>query len=74
VADWTKPLLVIHDGRDYRLSIEQGLGAFNALQRKGVPSRFLTFPDENHWVLKPKNSVMWHETVLDWLGQWTKTQ
>ena len=52
--------------------VTQGLGAFNALQRLGVPSRFLYFPDENHWVLKPANSVLWHETVLDWLGSWTR--
>jgi acylaminoacyl-peptidase len=52
--------------------ITQGLATFNALQRKGVPSRLLYYPDENHFVLKPKNSVQWHETVLGWIDQWTK--
>jgi acylaminoacyl-peptidase len=71
VGDWTKPELVIQGGRDYRIPLEQGLGTFSALQRKGVPSQFLFFPDENHWVLKPKNSVEWHDTVLGWLNRWT---
>ena len=71
VADWTKPMLIIHSAKDYRIPLEQGLGAFTALQRKGVPSQFLTFPDENHWVLKPQNSVEWHATVEAWLNRWT---
>jgi dipeptidyl aminopeptidase/acylaminoacyl peptidase len=48
------------------------MAAFTALQRKGIPSRFLYFPDENHWVLKPANSVLWHETVLGWMDRWLK--
>ena len=72
VADWNTPMLVIHSGKDFRIPLEQGLAAFTALQRKGVPSEFLTFPDENHWVLKPQNSEMWQKTVLAWLGRWTK--
>ncbi len=72
VADWSKPMLVIHSGRDYRIPLEQGLGAFTAMQRKGVPSQFLTFPDENHWVLKPQNSVEWHNTVEAWVKKWTE--
>jgi dipeptidyl aminopeptidase/acylaminoacyl peptidase len=72
VADWKTPMLVIHSGKDYRIPLEQGLAAFTALQRKGVPSEFLTFPDENHWVLKPQNSELWQNTVLSWLAQWTK--
>ncbi len=71
IHKWKTPMLVIHGERDYRVVVTQGIGAFNALQRLGVPSRFLYFPDENHWVLKPANSVLWHETVLDWLGKWT---
>jgi acylaminoacyl-peptidase len=51
--------------------MEQGLATFTALQRKGVPSEFLYFPDENHWVLKPQNSVQWHDTVFAWLDKWT---
>jgi acylaminoacyl-peptidase len=72
VADWRTPMLVIHSARDYRIPLEQGLAAFTALQRKGVPSEFLTFADENHWVLKPQNSELWQQTVLAWLARWTK--
>lgn len=72
VQNWKTPMLVIHGGRDFRLPLEQGLSAFTALQRQGIPSRFLYFPDENHWVLKPANSIQWHETVLQWLDRWLK--
>ena len=72
VKYWKTPMLVIHGGKDFRVVETQGFGTFNALQRRGIPSRFLYFPDENHWVLKPANSVLWHETVLDWLNRWTK--
>jgi dipeptidyl aminopeptidase/acylaminoacyl peptidase len=71
VKDWRVPMLVVHSGDDFRIPITQGLGAFTALQRRGIPSEFLTFPDENHWVLKPHNSVQWHDTVNDWLKKWT---
>jgi acylaminoacyl-peptidase len=72
VANWSVPELVIHGGRDFRIPDEQGLAAFTALQRKGIPSEFLFFPTENHWVLKPQNSVEWYDTVLAWVGRWTK--
>jgi dipeptidyl aminopeptidase/acylaminoacyl peptidase len=71
VKDWRVPMLVIHSGHDFRIPLTQGLGAFTALQRRGIPSEFLTFPDENHWILKPQNSVMWHNTVNAWLKRWT---
>ncbi len=71
VADWRVPMLVIHGGHDYRIPLEQGLAAFTALQRRGIESEFLTFPDENHWVLKPQNSEQWQNTVLAWLGRFT---
>ena len=67
------PTLVIHSQRDYRLDVSQGFELFTALQRLGVPSRFLYFPDEGHWVLKPQNSQLWYETVGDWCDKWTKT-
>jgi dipeptidyl aminopeptidase/acylaminoacyl peptidase len=67
VKDWSVPMLVIHNQLDYRIPVEQGIAAFTALQRKGIESKFLYFPDENHWVLKPQNSVMWHDTVNAWL-------
>ena len=72
VGAWKTPMLVIHGQLDYRVPVTQGIAAFNVLQRLGIPSQFLYFPDENHWVLKPANSVLWHETVLAWLGRWTK--
>lgn len=64
-------MLVIHSALDYRVTDVEGLAVFTALQRRGVPSRLLYFHDENHWVTKPENSVLWHETVLEWLGRWT---
>ena len=73
VKDWRVPMLVVHSGKDFRIPDTQGLGAFTALQRRGIPSQLLHFPDENHWVLKPQNSVQWHETVNAWLKQWTAT-
>jgi len=72
VQNWKTPMLVIHGALDYRVPETQGLATFNALQRRGIPSRLLYFPDENHWVLKPHNSILWHETVLAWLDRWTK--
>ena len=71
VKDWSVPMLVIHSEKDFRIPVDQGVAAFTALQRRGIPSEFLTFPDENHWVLKPQNSVMWHDTVNAWLTKWT---
>ena len=65
-------MLVVHGGKDYRVVDTQGISTFTALQRKGIPSKLLYFPDENHWVLKPQNSILWHETVLSWIDQWTK--
>jgi len=67
VSRWRTPMLVIHGEQDFRIPYPQGLGAFTALQRRGIESRLLVFPDENHWVLKPANSVLWYHTVLGWL-------
>jgi dipeptidyl aminopeptidase/acylaminoacyl peptidase len=72
VQNWKTPMLVVHSSKDFRVVETQGLGVFNALQRRGIPSKLLVFPDENHWVLKPQNSILWHETVLGWLDQWLK--
>jgi dipeptidyl aminopeptidase/acylaminoacyl peptidase len=72
VDQWRTPTLVIHGEKDYRVPYTQGLGIFTALQRKGIPSRLLMFPDENHWVLKPENSVQWHDEVIGWLDRWLK--
>jgi dipeptidyl aminopeptidase/acylaminoacyl peptidase len=67
--NWQTPQLVIHNEKDYRLCISEGLAAFNVLQARGVESQFLTFPDENHWVLKPENSLVWHKVVLNWINR-----
>ncbi len=72
VGKWKVPMLVVHSAKDYRVVDTQGLSTFTALQRRNVPSKLLFFPDENHWVLKPANSVLWHETVLGWLDQWVQ--
>jgi dipeptidyl aminopeptidase/acylaminoacyl peptidase len=72
VKNWRTPMLVIHGALDFRVSETQGFGTFNALQRRGIPSKLLYFPDENHWVLKPHNSILWHDTVIGWLDQWLK--
>jgi dipeptidyl aminopeptidase/acylaminoacyl peptidase len=72
VKNWKTPMLVIHGALDFRVAETQGLGTFNALQRRGIPSKLLYFPDESHWVLKPANSILWHETVITWLDQWLK--
>jgi dipeptidyl aminopeptidase/acylaminoacyl peptidase len=66
--NWATPHLIIHSDKDYRLTISEGLAAFNVLQQRGVESQFLTFPDENHWVLKPANSLLWHTAVLDFIN------
>jgi dipeptidyl aminopeptidase/acylaminoacyl peptidase len=70
VGNWRAPMLVIHGGKDYRVPLSQGLAAFTAAQRKGVPSKLLYYPDENHWVLKPQNSVEWYRAVEDWMRRW----
>jgi dipeptidyl aminopeptidase/acylaminoacyl peptidase len=72
VKNWKTPTLVIHGGRDYRVVDTQGLSTFTALQRRGVPSRLLYFPDENHWVLKPAHSKRWHEEVLAWIDKYAR--
>ena len=67
------PTLVIHSQKDYRLDVSEGFQLFTALQRLGVPSKMLYFPDEGHWVLKPRNSELWYRTVGDWCDRWTHT-
>ncbi|KAJ2907562.1 dipeptidylpeptidase [Coemansia aciculifera] len=71
VKNWKTPTLVVHSERDYRLVVSEGLSTFTALRRQGVPARMLYFPDENHWVLKPANSLRWHQEVLAWITKWT---
>jgi dipeptidyl aminopeptidase/acylaminoacyl peptidase len=71
-ANFKTPTLVIHGQKDYRLDLSQGLALFTTLQRMGVPSKMLYFPDEGHWVLKPQNSQLWYKMVNEWVDQWTK--
>ncbi|MGX7927577.1 dipeptidyl-peptidase 5 [Tsuneonella sp. HG094] len=72
VDKWKTPMLVITGENDFRIPYTQGLASFTALQMKGIPSQLLVFPDENHWVLKGKNSLQWHNTVFGWLDRWLK--
>jgi len=72
VENWRTPMLVVQGELDYRIPVTQSLATFTALQRQGIPSQLLYFPDENHWVLQPANSVYWHETVEVWLDRWLR--
>ena len=73
-TNFKTPTLVIHSQLDYRLDVSQGFDLFTTLQREGVPSKMLYFPDEGHWVLKPQNSQLWYKTVNDWVDQWVGKQ
>ena len=72
VQNWHVPTLVVHGALDYRVVDTQGLSTFTALRRQGIPARLLYYPDENHWVLKPLNSIQWHNEVMSWLQKWTQ--
>jgi dipeptidyl aminopeptidase/acylaminoacyl peptidase len=72
VKSFRTPMLVVHSAKDFRLPETEGFSMFTALQRRGIPSKLLYFPDENHWILKAKNSILWHDTVLGWMDQWLK--
>ena len=72
VDKWDTPILCIHGEKDYRINANQGFGAFNAARMRGIPAELLIFPDENHWVLKPQNGVLWQRTFFGWLDRWLK--
>ncbi len=72
VENWDTPILCIHGEKDYRICYTQGMQAFNAARMKGIPAELLIFPDENHWVLKPQNGVLWQRTFFNWLDRWLK--
>ncbi|PKO99739.1 MAG: peptidase S9 [Bacteroidetes bacterium HGW-Bacteroidetes-8] len=74
VKNWDTPILVTHGELDYRVPVDQGMAAFNAAQALGVPSELMLFPDENHWILKPQNSVQWNRVFYRWLDKWLKTE
>lgn len=70
--NWDSPILVIHGEKDFRVPITQGMEAFQAAQVRNIPSRFLYFPEEGHWVMKPQNSVLWNRVFFEWIDQWLK--
>jgi len=72
IENWNTPIMIVSNELDYRVPFTQGLEAFTAAQEMGIPSRLLTFPDENHWVLKPQNSLLWHRAFYDWLDKYLK--
>ena len=72
VDRWDTPILCIHGEKDYRINYNQGMGAFNAARMRGIPAELLIFPNENHWVLKPQNGVLWQRTFFGWLDRWLK--
>ena len=72
VEKWDTPILCIHGEKDYRINATQGMSAFNAARMKGIPAELLIFPDENHWVLKPQNGILWQRTFFDFLDKWLK--
>ncbi len=72
VENWNTPIMIIHGAKDYRVPKSEGLQAFNAAQLQGVPSRLMFFPEENHWVLQPQNSILWQREFFNWLDKWLK--
>ena len=72
VDKWDTPILCIHGEKDYRIVYNQGMGAFNAARLRGIEAQLLIFPDENHWVLKPQNGILWQRTFFNWLDRWLK--
>lgn len=65
-------IVCIHGEKDYRINANQGMGAFNAARMRGIPAELFIFPDENHWVLKPQNGILWQRTFFEWLDKWVK--
>ncbi len=74
VQDWDTPIMVVHGGNDFRIAYTQGMSAYNAAKLRGIPAKFLFFPNENHWILKPQNSVLWQREFFGWLDQWLKKE
>ncbi len=70
VRNWKTPMLVVTGEKDFRVPYTQGIASFTLLQRRNIPSRLVVFPDENHWVLKPKNSIQWYDEVFGWMDRW----
>ena len=72
VGEWNTPILCIHGEKDYRILANQSMAAFDAAKMRGVPAQLLIFPDENHWVLKPQNGILWQRTFFAWLDKYLK--
>ena len=72
VGNWDTPILVIHGERDYRILAGQGMAAFNAAKLRGIPAELLIYPDENHWILRPQNALLWQRTYFNWLDKYLK--
>lgn len=72
VDRWDTPILCIHGEKDYRIMSAQGESAFKAARMRGIPAELLLYPDENHWVLKPQNGILWQRTFFRWLDRWLK--
>ncbi len=72
VDEWDTPIMVIHGRKDYRIPYTHGMSAFNAAQLQDIPGKFLYFPNENHWVLKPQNGILWQREFFKWLNKWLK--
>lgn len=72
VDKWDTPILCIHGEKDFRILANQAMAAFDAAVMRGVPAELLIYPDENHWVLKPQNGVLWQRTFFEWLDKWLK--
>jgi dipeptidyl aminopeptidase/acylaminoacyl peptidase len=72
VQYWDTPILIIHGGRDFRIPYTESMQAFNAAQLRGIPSKFLFFPEESHWVTRPQNSILWQREFFGWLDRWLK--
>lgn len=72
IGNWDTPILVIHNEKDFRVPVSEGMQAFNAAKLKGIPAKFLCFPDENHWVVNPQNSVLWQREFFEWLNKYLK--
>jgi len=74
VDQWGTPIMVVHGEKDFRIAYTQGMSAFNAAQLRGIPSKFLFFPNENHWVLRPQNGILWQREFFSWLDKWLKDE
>jgi len=72
VQNWDTPILITHGELDYRVPVDQAMAAFNAAKLNGVPAEMLLFPDENHWILKPQNNVLWNRVFFEFLDKYLK--